>query len=687
MRFLYPAFLFALITVVIPILIHLFSFRKFTSVYFSNVNYLKNIKRESKRKTQLKHLLMLLARVMAIISLVFLFAQPYLPSENQNTNPSTGIVNIYIDNSFSMNAVSSGGQLLEVARNKALEIADAYPAETRFRLLTNDLLPIHEYYFNKEQLIQQISEVKTSPRTVPLSFIYNRFHSYQRNQDTLTLANTFLISDYQSVTSDFENINQSNSSATFLMPIRPEKVTNLFIDSCWMEIPAHRPGQEELLHVKIRNQSDESYQNLPIKLYINDTVKALSNFNIEANGEQEVVLKYLNLNPGLQNGMIEISDFPITHDNTYYLSYNVEGQLNALATYGNIQSETGGMRYLRALFNDDPYVMFEEMNIDNLTISKLDKFNSVFLINIREFSSGLMNELHRIIENGTSVILFPEVSGNIDNYNQFLSRFNSSSIIEFDTTRTELGGLEWEHPVFQQIFREKNENMAFPKLNGSFRFSSSTEVTEIPLLWFRSGQKALSVQPAGKGSLFIFSFPLSKDNEEFARHVLFAPTLYSLVINSLPSQKLSYTIGKEPFAMVKNISGHDLSEFTVAMKDNPLHFIPEFISTGSNQLRISLNDLFSNAGHYLVSSSDSMVTSIAMNFDRSESSADYLTMNDLKRISDEFPNGQFRVLENAEQRFSDIFEEINTGKKLWKLFLVLALIFILMETMIARLWK
>ncbi|HAX95700.1 MAG TPA: hypothetical protein DCY35_04150, partial [Prolixibacteraceae bacterium] len=98
MRFLYPAFLFALFAIIIPILIHLFSFRKFTTVYFSNVNYLKNIKRESKRKSQLKHLLMLLARIMAITCLVFLFAQPYIPPDNQEQKITAGIINIYIDN-------------------------------------------------------------------------------------------------------------------------------------------------------------------------------------------------------------------------------------------------------------------------------------------------------------------------------------------------------------------------------------------------------------------------------------------------------------------------------------------------------------------------------------------------------------------------------------------------------------
>ena len=687
MRFLYPAFLFALLAIIIPILIHLFSFRKFTTVYFSNVNYLKNIKRESKRKSQLKHLLMLLARIMAITCLVFLFAQPYIPPDNQEQKTNTGIVNIYIDNSFSMNALSSKGQLVEVARNKALEIVDTYPPDTRFRLLTNDLQPRHQHYFNKEQLIQQITEVRISPRSVPLSRIYNRFYDPTVSQDARSMDNTFMISDFQHITSDFENICRDISSTTYLMPIRPEKITNLYIDSCWMEIPAHKPGQEELLHVRIRNHSDESYQNLPVKLFLNDTIKALANFSIEARGEQVVELKYLNLNPGIQTGKVEISDYPITHDNTYFISYNVERQLSALAIYGDTQSGYGGIRYLRALFDEDPYVRFEEMNVDNLTISKLEEFNTIFLINISEIGSGLMNELQRITENGTSVVFFPENTGSIDNYNQFLSRFSSSTFTHFDTARVELGGLEWEHPIYSQVFRERDDKMAFPKISGSFRFSSATKISETPLLWFRSGQKALSVQSSENGSLFIFSFPLSSSNEEFARHILFAPTLYSLVINSVPRQKISYTIGREPSAHVKNLSGLDLSKFSIILKDDPLNFIPEFTSSGANQIRINLNDFFASAGHYMINYGDTVVSSISLNYDRAESSSVYFTTNELKTLTEEFPADQFIVMENTEQRFSEIFEEISTGKKLWKLFLVLSILFILAEALIARLWK
>ena len=66
MKFAYPAVLFALFAVAIPIIIHLFNFRKFKKIYFSNVSFLREVKKESQSKSKLKHLLILASRILAI---------------------------------------------------------------------------------------------------------------------------------------------------------------------------------------------------------------------------------------------------------------------------------------------------------------------------------------------------------------------------------------------------------------------------------------------------------------------------------------------------------------------------------------------------------------------------------------------------------------------------------------------
>ena len=119
MKFVYPEFLYALFAIAIPIVIHLFNFRKFKKIYFSNVQFLKEVKQETQSKSKLKHLLVLLARIFTISFLVFAFAQPYFPTENQLSTPKDKVVGIYLDNSFSMESTGELGALLDEAKLKA----------------------------------------------------------------------------------------------------------------------------------------------------------------------------------------------------------------------------------------------------------------------------------------------------------------------------------------------------------------------------------------------------------------------------------------------------------------------------------------------------------------------------------------------------------------------------------------
>ena len=142
MKFLYPQFLYALALVAVPIIIHLFNFRKFKTVYFSNVQFLKSIKEKTKSQSQLKHLLILLSRVLALTALVFAFAQPYIPVDKKSQQAKKQAVSIYIDNSFSMDGENENGRLLLTAKQQALAIAEAYSNTDEFYLLDNQNIHI-----------------------------------------------------------------------------------------------------------------------------------------------------------------------------------------------------------------------------------------------------------------------------------------------------------------------------------------------------------------------------------------------------------------------------------------------------------------------------------------------------------------------------------------------------------------
>lgn len=173
MNFLYPGFLFALFAVAIPIIIHLFNFRKFKKVYFSNVAFLKEIKEQNSSREKLKNLLILCCRILAIVFLVFAFARPFLPSASKIDQNKGNSVSIYIDNSYSMDAVNKEGSLLDEAKRKAKEVIKAFQINDRFQVLTNDFEGKHQRLVNADEALQAIDEIKISSASRKLQQVLN----------------------------------------------------------------------------------------------------------------------------------------------------------------------------------------------------------------------------------------------------------------------------------------------------------------------------------------------------------------------------------------------------------------------------------------------------------------------------------------------------------------------------------
>ena len=73
-QFLHPVFLYGLLLLVIPVLLHLFSLKRYKKVYFSNFNFLEALQKQKKNSSRLKNLVLLFLRLLALSCIVIAFA-------------------------------------------------------------------------------------------------------------------------------------------------------------------------------------------------------------------------------------------------------------------------------------------------------------------------------------------------------------------------------------------------------------------------------------------------------------------------------------------------------------------------------------------------------------------------------------------------------------------------------------
>ena len=682
MSFLYPAFLFALFALAIPIIIHLFNFKRYKTLYYSNVHLLKLIRQESKKKSQIKHLLILGARLLAIASLVFAFSRPFIPLNDRTSKAAQQIVAIYIDNTFSMKNVNEKGQILEQAKLKAIEIANSYRAGTQFLIVTSDLLPQLQFLLTKEQFVQQVTETKESPRSPKFSEIYAQvIQSISGNAKKADKV-FYVLSDFQKIGFDFETLKPDSSVWTYLLPFKSDKINNLLIDSCWFEVPGRKIGQPEKLYVSLKNLSEQAYQNIPIRLTINDSLRAISNISIAGLQNATVELNYTNNTEGIQLCKVELDDYPIIYDNSYFMSYKVRGKMNALGIFNPLNNSSG---YLKALFANDELIGYDEFPENNVQIGQLKNYQCIFMLNNQKISSGLKSELISFVEQGGSLVLFPNRTNNFEDYNALLAGLNSNTVAAFDTAAMGISEINYSHALYKEVFKKQEADADLPVIRGFVRFTDQMQKVETSLLKFRNGKNALSVHRFGNGNVYSFSFPIDKPNFSFVRHVIFVPTVYNMVLNSEEPQKYAYSIeSDEPVILNENQLPEELKLINVKTKEE---FRITARNSGLGHKQLILNDFISEAGHYLITDGAKTIQSVSYNFPRKESIPEFYSSEEIKNQIDANNLKQTQLIDVTQEHFSETLKDLNNGKQLWKMFVALAIFFLICEMLVIRFWK
>ncbi|MBA2422294.1 MAG: BatA domain-containing protein [Chitinophagales bacterium] len=675
MSFLYPSFLFALTAVTIPIIIHLFNFRRYKTVYFSNVRFLREVKEKTDSRSQLKHLLILLARILAICFLVFAFAQPYLKGKTAVTVGKKA-VSIFIDNSFSMGLLGMDVPLLEQAKLKATQLVDAFGADDLFQLLTEDFEGRHMRLVDKEEMLNLIKEVQPSSRTQSVADIISR-QKQALNNSGGTQKIMFLLSDFQKNFSDFTVVKPDSAYAINLVPLRGQGAANLFIDSCWMESPVQVAGQSNKLFISISNSGDQPVENGRMTLKINDETKAISDFTIPDKGAAIDTISFTISESGWNRAELSLIDNPITFDDTYFFAYPIAKNINVMIINENISNP-----YLNALFAKNDFFIFRESLWNQLDYSDLSKQHFVILNGLQQMPSGLGAEIKKFIEKGGNVLIFPNSSADISSYNTFLQSINADLLIEFRPQKKSVSSINTLDKVFTDVFQQAPQNLSMPGSSGNFLFSKRTTTNASALMKYSNGDYFMVKYNYGSGIFYLSAVPLDKDYTDLPVNAVFAPLIYKMAISKESSSSISFTIGKNNLIKIQTDLSKD--DQLLRIQGHNQEFIPSQRPIG-NEIQLSLNNEINQSGIYALSDPNNEVKSyVAMNYNRKESDLQFLSNDELKKAVSPL---KIKVIENANRDLGEIAAGQHLGLPLWKVSVIFVLLFITLEIVLLKFWK
>ena len=683
MKFVYPEFLFALSAISIPVIIHLFNFRKFKRIIFTNVRFLKEVKEETQSKSKLKHLLVLLTRILAISFLVFAFAQPYIPKNNSAISEGEKVVSVFIDNSFSMNAENEKGNLFEQAKTTALQIINGYSSSDRFQLLTNNFEGRHQRLVTKTEFSTMVNELEINAASKNLNEIV------ARQMDAISTSEvkskkSFIISDFQKTMANIEAIKVDSLVDFSLIPLKSNTINNVFIDSIWFKTPYRLLNQPEKLTVRIKNSGLQSLEDLPLKFSINNVQKSFATINIAENSYADSSIYFTNSDRGLQKAELSIKDAPVNFDDHFFMAFNIVNKINILSILPSVS--IGKVDFFKSIFGNDSSFNYNSVSEKNIDFSSLDKFNFIVLFELDAISSGLNQELKKFVQNGGSILIIPSEKIDFSTYNSFTNQLGCTNYTDLVEIETKVFSINLDHPLYKDVFEKIPKNLDYPTANAYYNLSKSAGSNEEVLLKLQNNHSFLNKFNFGNGKIYECAVPLNTEKNNFSKHALFVTSVLRMAEFSSNPQKLYYTIGLDEAIEIPNFTSKGETVFHLMNDTKTVDIIPDH-NTVEGKTEIFCRGQISTAGTYNLYYGSELITAVSFNYDKKESDLSCYSKENLKEKIKNSSLVNFSVLENNISEINNTIQELNSGKKYWKLCILLALVFLGLEVLILRFFK
>ncbi|MEH6680067.1 MAG: BatA domain-containing protein [Sediminicola sp.] len=641
MQFKHPELLWALFLLLIPILVHLFQLRRFKRTPFTNVRLLQKVVARSRKSRSLKKWLLLATRLLLLGFLILAFSQPFLAGDTALKEKQTVF---YLDNSFSMQAKKENTTLL---RHVIQQLLTELPAESSINLFTNT-----EVFQNvpPSEIQNQLLDLSFTPEQLRLNDIYLKAGTLFENRPE-SIRNLIVVSDFQQRILSKEKDSGQNFQK-HLLRLDPDRTENVSIDSVFV-------GKDvgNTLELVSMLSSSSEIGDIPVSLY--NAEKLIAKASADFDGKGKATISFTVPKDRHIRGKLEITDTGLTYDNQLYFNLSKKEPIK-VSVVGN-----AGTEYLERIFTEDEFEL-TLLSPTGLDLRKLENQHLLILNELPDIPVSLRNAIKNFRDNGGHVLLIPSENSNLASYNTFLNGISGSSLQGKTEGERVVSGIQYSHPLYQGVFKEEIGNFQYPKVSSHYKVS-----TKAPqLLSFEDGTPFL----IGREGFYFFTASISAPNTNLKDSPLIVPTLYNMGLQSLRTGPLYGMVGKVSQLDIPVALGRDN---ILKVSGTEGEFIPQQ-SSYSTKTTLNFGPLPEKDGWYDIIKGTDTLKNISFNYPRDESVLMYTKMGDME--------GEATISSETEALFDNI-EKGDGITPLWKWFIILALLFIVVEILIQKIFQ
>jgi hypothetical protein len=688
MHFLNPLYLLGLVAASIPVIIHLLVLRKNKTIEFSSIRFLKELQKTEIRRLKLKQILLLILRTLIIVFLVLSFARPVVKSNFPLLKTYSNVSAIVIlDNSISMDVSDEFGNRFRQAKSIVNHlISNLKDGDELSVIFSSGEAEPPSFQFNFEAVKDEVSRSNIS--VLPSSFE----SAFRRAQKVLSKAKNFskeifIISDFQKSSllpfSDSTKFFDENTTLHLIQIGAESKISinNLSIDTVYSLSSIYEVDKTIDFEVRIRNNSESSFENVVLSLYANGEKSTQRIFNIKGKSAQNVIISFVPKSSGAYRCMFEIESDALDYDNKYWMGIIVpEPPKVALIT----DNSTGYLAtFLRSL--DGKRIQYREISPNSISNVNLMDFSAIIIENL-PMDNNAQAKIVEFAKSGGGIFLFPDPNASIKTLSSFLNQLGIFGNLEYKTFSAQnhpnFTFIDRNHILLQGVFKGgldgKSATIDPPEINSMMPISNGISIFQTNigsfLTEFKSGEIRVlycAVAPSlGWGNFPVSSiFPVIVFRSVY---YLGSPSFVSSVVCA--GTNLSMNIPKSQ------------SRSTMFNLEDPLSNkqVLNAINLPSGLL-LDVRNLNMLGTYVLKDIQGKSIGTISVNIDSKES---HLELSEQRTIENYFRSVVKKDVKisfvGKARKFVERDFRQSSSAELWKLFVFLALISAILEMIVAR---
>ena len=273
-------------------------------------------------------------------------------------------------------------------------------------------------------------------------------------------------------------------------------------------------------------------ETVPISLYNKNKLiaKTAVNFGQDINSikKKEVVFEIDN-NEKFE-GKLEIIDPNLKFDNNLYFSTNLRKKIKVLEI-GNTDNN-----YFKRIFKENEF-NFTQQGSKSLNYTNFSSQNFIILNELEQIPESLVTAIKLYTDQGGSLLIIPSSNAIIEQYNQLYASLELGAILNFNKKEKKITKIEFENPLYKNVFEKEIINFQYPIVNSFFNLNSSVQ----KVLSFEDSKPFL----LKKNQIYTSTAAINLQNSNFQNSPLIVPTFYNMAKQSLALPKLYYEIGKQ----------------------------------------------------------------------------------------------------------------------------------------------